>query len=125
LQGSHGSHVIPFLIDNRTHPARQAFIGIAGMEIKEQLEQDTEMTIEELRRHITSIANKRYVIKTEGTPPLIKYTQSFLDKFNMTEITESDEDERHTSQTQPAHDEDGNVSSTTGIVENMLIFCCC
>jgi hypothetical protein len=113
-------HVIPFLIDNRTHPARQAFIGIAGMEIKEQVEQDTEMTIEELRRHITSVANKRYVIKTEGTPPLIKYTQSFLDEFNTTEITESDEEERHTSQTQPAHDEDDDVSSTTEASINLL-----
>jgi hypothetical protein len=87
-------HVIPFLINNCNHPARQAFIGTAGMEIKEQVEQDTEMTIEELRKHITTIANKRYVTKTEGTPPLIKYTQAFLNKFNTTEITESDEEER-------------------------------
>lgn len=93
-------------------------------EIKNKIEDEPDMTIEELRRHILTVSGRRFVIKTEGSPPLIKYTTPFLDEFNQTNVIASDNEE---SQTQtltqhetPKNDENDDDSTTLGESVNLL-----
>jgi hypothetical protein len=51
------------------------------------------MTIIQLHQHILTVASQKFVIKTEGYPPQVKYTNAFLEEFNTTAIVDSDTDE--------------------------------
>jgi hypothetical protein len=113
-------HAIPHLIDNRTHPARHLFIGTSGPIIKEKIEQDTEMPLDKLRRHILKVANRWHVTKTEGTPPIVKYTTTFLTEFNNPEIIESDMEDKLSQSTAQANPTDDETTSVIEQSPNLL-----
>jgi hypothetical protein len=75
------------------------------------------MTIEQLRRHILTVASRKYVIKTEGYPPQVKYTHSFLEEFNTTAIVDSDTDKRLSQKEEEIVDDE---STTVGDTTNLL-----
>jgi hypothetical protein len=71
------------------------------------------MTIEELRKHIVTVASHRYVIKTNSTPPTVKYTNAFLEEFNKPEIIDSETEEKQALSQSKTQAEPKDDDSTT------------
>jgi hypothetical protein len=102
-------YAVPFLITNTKHPARHPI----------SIEEDPNMTIEQLRQHILTVASRKYVIKTKGNPPQVKYTHNFLAEFNTTAIVDSSDTGKRLSQKEGeiADDKSMTVGNTTNLLE--------
>jgi hypothetical protein len=71
------------------------------------------MTATELCRHILTVASRKFVIKTKG---LVKYTNAFLDEFNIAARIESYTEERLSQRNNDKTDDD---STTLGGSPNL------